>query len=85
MTDDMIVRLRSWNVDGRTCTKVANALEAKDKMIAELKAALKPFSDEAKVIDESYMEGCELDDGEIATYGLTMGDLRKARSLLEQK
>jgi hypothetical protein len=77
MTDDLIARLRCYPAN-RLCRQVADALEEKDARIAELEAALKPFSDMANYLDEP-------DDGETCGYAINCGDLRAARAALEKK
>lgn len=76
------------DLDGGWVDDLNDAYDAIDGLrsrVSELTEKLKPFANEAKIIDDEYIEGCELDDGEITTYSLTMGVLRAARAALEKK
>jgi hypothetical protein len=78
---------------GRLVEAIASALEAKDAelkaartRIAELEGALLPFADDAEEWDADVNGGHAFADSEAIIVGyskLSVGDLRRARSLLQ--
>lgn len=76
---------RSWLGIKQVFQEAADALEAKDRRIAELEAALRPFADHADFYTEceQHPNGCP--DGALVgeVTDLTVGNFRRARATLE--
>ena len=65
--------------------EAAALIEAQDARIKELEAGLKPFAEAAPYFEPEEQEGQVLDDDHMIADVITLGNLRHAASLLEEK